>query len=121
MTHYVNSSIWPALKTWFSVVKDCSSWVTGDGASVNFWTVRWLKYPLVESLNISSNWHNHFEAKVKDFIIESGVSLILFIIFFLRLLTRLMTLTSMFFHVLIEQSGLVQFREICPSKRLISF
>lgn len=37
IAYHVNSSIWPTLRNWYAMVLENSSWLIGDGKSVNFW------------------------------------------------------------------------------------
>lgn len=50
ISYNVKSSIWLALRNWYSKVLDNISWLIGDGKSVNFWNDRWLTDPLVDIL-----------------------------------------------------------------------
>lgn len=71
VTHHVSSSLWPALKVWFPIIKEHSSWLIGNGHSVNFWTDKWLPEPLANLMNIPSDWQQDLSAKVSDFIVDN--------------------------------------------------
>lgn len=74
--HYrISSSIWPALRNWYSTVLQNIPWLIGDGKSVKFWTSRWPACTLVDLMQIHNAWHNLLSSTVKDFIINSSWSI----------------------------------------------
>lgn len=73
--HHGNSSIWPSLRKWYSIVIENVSWQIGNGKSVNFWTDKWLYEIVVDLLLIPSNWRQSLCASVEDFIVNGNWSI----------------------------------------------
>ncbi|XP_019447270.1 PREDICTED: uncharacterized protein LOC109350495 [Lupinus angustifolius] len=65
---YFKSSIWSAIKANWHTLHLNSVWIIGNGQKTNFWLDNWLGEPLVDTLNIPLNLHNHLKASVADFI-----------------------------------------------------
>lgn len=72
ITHYVRSSIWPALKPHIQTVISNSTWQIGDGKHINFWTDTWLARPIVEILQLPVQLHKSLHAIVVDFIHDNA-------------------------------------------------
>lgn len=53
------------------LVQCCSTWLIGDGQSVNFWKDKWLDEPLVSLMNIPDDWQHSLSALVKDFMVNN--------------------------------------------------
>lgn len=68
VAYHVNSFIWPALRNCYAMVLENSTWLIGDGKTMNFWNDKWLEEPLVKLMNIPDSWQKSLLVVVKDFI-----------------------------------------------------
>lgn len=53
------------------MVKENSSWLIGNGQSVNFWTDKWLHESLANLMSIPEAWQQDLTALAKDFIVNN--------------------------------------------------
>lgn len=70
MTYHIRSSIIPAVKCHLSAIKDNTTWILGDGKSINFWNNKWLDKTLADILHIPDSVAKSLQATVSDFIIN---------------------------------------------------
>lgn len=69
--YHVKSSIWSAIKLFYSAVKSNTCWMVGDGASISLWKDYLLPEcteSLAEFLNIPGDAFPFLKASVKDII-----------------------------------------------------
>lgn len=52
ISYYIQSSIWPGIKSCIQTVLANVSWQLGYGKLINFWTDTWLSQPIVNILQI---------------------------------------------------------------------
>ncbi|XP_019450653.1 PREDICTED: uncharacterized protein LOC109352923 [Lupinus angustifolius] len=64
---YVKSSIWPGIKSVWSMINDNTRWVVGSGANINYWLDNWLGNPLATTMNIPLQHYSSLNARVEDF------------------------------------------------------
>jgi hypothetical protein len=50
--HHIYSSLWSSIKDEYSVIKDNSVWLLGDGKDINFWNDCWCGPPFSELLSV---------------------------------------------------------------------
>jgi hypothetical protein len=70
--HYVNSSVWPGLKTHIQFIFEHSTWSVGNGRSISFYTDRWLDYIIADHWQIPDNILPVIDLKVSDFIVNGS-------------------------------------------------
>lgn len=64
--HHIFSSIWSGIKQEYYVIKENSSWIVGNGETINFWLDDWCGAPL--SLNLHSHQISDFPRKLCNYI-----------------------------------------------------
>lgn len=69
--YHIFSSIWSSIKAEFLVIEEHSTWLIGNGNSINFWQDSWCGDPLVSVLNINTSITNHLPQLVGDYIAGS--------------------------------------------------
>ncbi|GAU38334.1 hypothetical protein TSUD_61950 [Trifolium subterraneum] len=71
INHHIHSSIWSSIKGKVQVIKGNSSYVIGDGTSVNFWRdIWWGCHSIAQTLQIPDDIAFQLEAKFSDFIVQ---------------------------------------------------
>lgn len=70
ITYYVQSSIWPGVKSSFPIVLKNSIWIIGNGTNVNFWLDRWISDPIAKKLSLPTSLHPHLTSSVSEFIAD---------------------------------------------------
>lgn len=65
---YIQSSIWPRIKKFCSIVLYNSWWNLGNGSHINFRIDKWLSCPIADRLNVHESIQTFLEACVGDFI-----------------------------------------------------
>jgi len=68
LQYHIYSSIWSGIKEYMQVISENSTWLLGNGNSINFWLDNWCGDTLVNLLNIPPNLHHHLKVYVSDFI-----------------------------------------------------
>lgn len=74
-SYYIQSSTWPAMKTFIPIVIENSFCLVGDGKSINAWLDNWLSKPLVQFMNIPISLHTSLKAPVSDLILDGKWSI----------------------------------------------
>lgn len=70
ISYYLQSFIWPAMKAYYPLVKQKSSWRLSDGKIINFWLYKWFTEPIATSPNFPVSRHSSLRAKVCEFIVN---------------------------------------------------
>lgn len=66
--HHIYSSIWSGIKNEFNIVKENTSWVIGDGKSINFWKDQWCGEPIIQILHLTNSQIQNYPQKLCDFV-----------------------------------------------------
>ena len=49
-----------------------SLWIVGSGENIQFWTDNWLGEPLVDLIQLDSEFHGHLKGSVSEVIVNGG-------------------------------------------------
>ncbi|XP_024636247.1 uncharacterized protein [Medicago truncatula] len=68
INHHIFSSLWSSVKQEFSIIRENSKILIGDGENTLFWTDKWGGPPLCDILQIPPNIHHLLKSRVSDYI-----------------------------------------------------
>ena len=68
--HHIYSSIWSSIKEEFTTITANSTWLLGNGESINFWNDSWCGPPLAEIFNTPKHISRELSSNVNDFILN---------------------------------------------------
>lgn len=66
--HHIFSSIWSGIKHEYSMIKENTSWIVGNGEIINFWLDAWCGEPVIHSFNLNSHQIRDFPTKLCNYI-----------------------------------------------------
>jgi len=72
IAHHFKSSVWSGIKVQIGTVMENSLWIVGIGEIINFWTDNWLEEPLVDFIQLDSDFHGHLKGTVSEVIANGG-------------------------------------------------
>jgi hypothetical protein len=72
INHHISSSIWSSVKEEFSVLKDNTIWLLGNGENINFWTDNWCGTSLVDFFNIPDHISQNLSSAVSDYLVNGA-------------------------------------------------
>jgi hypothetical protein len=74
INHHISSSIWSSVKEEFSVLKDNTIWLLGNGENINFWTDNWCGTSLVDVFNMPNHISQNLSSTVSDYLVNDAWS-----------------------------------------------
>lgn len=66
--YHTSSSIWSGVKSEFSIFKENTCWIIGNGKRINFSLDNWGEEPLIQSLQIFPSQIHHYPKMLSDYV-----------------------------------------------------
>ena len=66
--HHIFSSIWSGAKNQFNIVKENTTWIIGNGKSINFSKDQWSGEPIIQTLHLNTSQIQNYPQMLCDFI-----------------------------------------------------